>query len=122
MVWMRVVIDAVHINNTEALVIDWKTGKRKPNFDQLDLTAAILFLLYPQLQTITAAFIWVEHKTQDRQTYKRDDYRNLWEKLLPRVKQFETMVGSKDFPARPSGLCKKHCVVVECEHHGDTAS
>jgi hypothetical protein len=50
-VWVRAITDLTIVNGDTAAVIDYKTGKPKPQSAQLKLTAAVTFHTYPQIQT-----------------------------------------------------------------------
>lgn len=57
--WLRLKLDAnVHLTETHAAVIDYKTGKKFGNEikhgEQLQLYALAVFLRYPQIQHVTA--------------------------------------------------------------------
>ena len=48
-----------------AIVMDYKTGKRKPT-EQLDLYAAYVFHHYPDVQEVTTVFVWLKEKKLDK--------------------------------------------------------
>jgi hypothetical protein len=55
--WFRLKADAVcHITKDHAVVIDYKTGKVKPDKTQLQLNAAAVFAHHPNVHKIGAAF------------------------------------------------------------------
>jgi len=74
----RGILDMLVIQNKSKLVlIDFKTGKVRPYADdrgQLHLSAAILFELYPDIDMITSAYLFVEHKKTDQTTFYRKDH------------------------------------------------
>lgn len=76
----RIILDLTCYNETECVVIDWKTGKVR-DYDgkggQLHLGAAILFNLIPSLQNITAAFLFLEHKHTISVSFTRDELPDL---------------------------------------------
>jgi hypothetical protein len=116
-VWVRAIVDAVVDAGSKILMIDWKTGKRKPS-GQLRLSAAIGAAVYPQAERFDTAFIWFKDKRIDRQTVARPEVPGIWEEFLPRVERLEDAIRTGDFPEKPSGLCRKWCPVKQCRYHG----
>jgi len=118
--WCRAMLDLVILGNTHALLVDYKTGKIKDDgFTQLKLAAALLLVHYPQIQTVDVAYLWTQHQGKTtRERYTRDQITEIWNELLPRVIAFEDAHKRDEFPARPSGLCRRHCPIESCPHHG----
>lgn len=104
--WLRTKIDVLVLNQTEAKVLDWKTGKRKPDFDQLELYALQIFAHYPEVERVSVGFVWLKDKAMDRDEYVRQNAAALWEKLLTQINRIEKSVETEVWPARPSGLCR----------------
>jgi len=104
--WLRTKIDVLVINQKDAKVLDWKTGKRKPDFDQLELYALQIFTHYPEVERVAVGFVWLKDKAMDREVYMRQDAATLWTKLLTQIKRIEKSVETDNWPARPSGLCR----------------
>lgn len=117
-VWHRGVADALKIRGRVALSLDWKTGSMKEDSIQLALTAAVLFAHYPEVEAIRTAFIWLKDELQTTEDFRRSDLPLIWAKLLPRVQNLETATLQNVWPPKPSGLCRKHCKVSTCPHHG----
>lgn len=118
--WLRVVVDVLIINGERAGALDYKTGKRKADFSQLQLNAAVVFAHYPHINSVTATYWWIGTKGRptDTRTYERVDLPDIWTKFLPKVRNYQKACGTQDFPPRPSGLCKNYCPVTTCPFHG----
>lgn len=104
--WLRTKIDVLVLDGKNAKVLDWKTGKRKPDFDQLELYALQIFAHYPEVERVSVGFVWLKDKAMDRDEYVRQDAAALWEKLLTQIKRIEKSLETDTWPARPSGLCR----------------
>ena len=119
-VWARSVADAIVINGDKLAVLDWKTGNKKPDSAQLRMSAAMMFHIYPYVQTVTTAFVWLKDKDITSETLTRNDLPEVWADLLPRVKRLEIARAENKFPPKPSGICRKWCPVGKhnCEHCG----
>lgn len=115
--WSRGIVDLLVIHRDTALVVDYKTGKRKPS-DQLSLYAAYVFAHYPEVQTVSTAFVWLKDKKVDKETFHRADVGSIWQQFLPTVIKIETSLETNKWPAKPSGLCRQWCHVLTCEHNG----
>lgn len=118
--WVRGVIDFANLRPTSATVLDWKTGKPKPDSDQLKLFALSIFHSQPQVDSARTGFVWLVCNKVDAQTYHRDEVSTLWREFLPRVRRLELAQEQDKFPPRPSGLCGKWCSVTrdKCEFSG----
>ena len=112
-VFVRVVVDLLNVRGTQAVVVDWKTGKPKPGFTQLGLTAAVLSTHLPEIETFKVAYVWLQNKSVTSHTYTKASLMEVWNDLLPRVAKIEAAIKTTDFPAKPSGLCK-YCPVTSC--------
>ncbi|MCG3773743.1 MAG: hypothetical protein JW395_0557 [Nitrospira sp.] len=113
--WLRSKLDVLVLNGATAIVADWKTGKHRPDFSQLELFALQTFKHYPEITTVRSTFVWLKDDLLDKQTYTRTDEPKLWDKLLTRIKRIEGAVETGVWPAKPSGLCG-FCPVMNCEH------
>ena len=103
--WVRSKLDVLIIRGDEAFNIDWKTGKRRPDFTQLELFALQIFAHYPYIEKVTGSFVWIKDVALDKQTYHKGDAPRLWEAFLSRVQRIEQSLAHDNWPARPSGLC-----------------
>jgi len=103
--WLRSKLDVLVRHGNKAQVYDWKTGKRRPDFDQLELFALQVFKHYPEIERVKAAFIWLKDMKLDSENYSRDDVPALLEKVLSKVSRIEASLEHDNWPAKPSGLC-----------------
>ena len=117
-VWVRGVVDLGAINGEKAMAIDHKTGKRKPDSDQLMLFAALMMHVWPKLQKVVTGFLWLKSRQLDQETYVRDQLPEIWDNFLPRVARLEAAHKDNVWDPRPSGLCKNWCPVKTCEFCG----
>lgn len=105
--WLRFKLDVLIIRpDAKAIVVDWKTGKRRPDFDQLEMFALATFAFNPEVTAVTSMFVWTKENATDRETYKREHADGMWTKLLTRIHRVEKSLETGNWPAKPSGLCK----------------
>lgn len=105
--WLRFKLDVLAIRpNGRAIVIDWKTGKRRPDFDQLEMFALAVFSFWPLADRVSSMFVWTKENATDRETYKREHLDDMWTRLLTRIHRVERSLETDNWPAKPSGLCK----------------
>jgi hypothetical protein len=118
-VWVRGVIDALWLRDDGvAQAVDWKTGKRKLNSDQLALFALLVFHHYPQIQEVRTMFVWLKTGQGDKVIYQREQIPDLWQLFMTDVKRLEACMGSNTWVPRTSGLCSEWCPVVTCQYNG----
>jgi hypothetical protein len=116
-VYVRVVVDLLNVRGTQAIVVDWKTGKPKPGFTQLELAAAVLSTHLPEIETFKVAYVWLQDRKTPptTRTIKKSELVNVWNTLLPQVHKIEAALKTTTFEAKPSGLCR-YCPVTTCPH------
>jgi hypothetical protein len=115
--WTRGVIDVLVIGKSSAIVLDWKTGKRKPT-EQLKLYAAYVFALYPHIEEVHTALVWLQDRRIDKDTIERRELSFIWQGFIERAARLRSAYGRESWPERPSGLCKNHCAVTACAYNG----
>lgn len=103
--WLRSKIDVLVRNGPDAIMFDWKTGKRRPDFDQLELFAVQVFKHYPEVQRLKATFVWLKEMKMDHETFTRLDMPAIWGKILTKITRIEGAQAADNWPAKPSGLC-----------------
>ena len=118
--WCRGVVDVGVISRDTAVILDWKTGKRKPENDQLKLFAGLVFAHYRNVNTVTTGFVWLAANKIDNEVFTREQTGEIWSAYLPRVKRLELAYEEQKWQPKPSGLCAKHCPVPRshCEFSG----
>lgn len=112
-VYLRVIIDLLIVRGNHAIVIDWKTGKPRPDFTQLAMSAAVMAQQMPELETFDIAYVWLKHKNVSLKSYTRDELLGVWSELIPRANKLEEAIKVGEFPLKPSGLCR-YCPVTSC--------
>ena len=119
-VWVRGIIDVGIVQSEKAVFLDWKTGKRKPDSDQLKLFAALGFAMYPWVDQITTGFVWLKTKEFDQDVFTRDQLPEIWSEFLPRLSRMARSYDEDRWQPKPSGLCKNWCPVGQklCEFCG----
>lgn len=120
--WFRGVVDVLGILPPAArgaFSIDWKTGNSvQPEFEQLALSAQLIFSHYPEIDAVLAIYVWLGHDTQTVKIYERDKMQGVWTDLLPTVREMQFAADSMTYPPKPSGLCVRYCPVTSCPYHG----
>lgn len=115
--WCRAVVDSGIVGVKSAVLVDWKTGNRKPNTDQLKLSAGLAFAQHPHLESVSTTFVWLKEKKLDKDTFTREQVGGIWNDFLPRVAQLQRAHDTNEWQPKPSGLCGKWCPVTKqhCE-------
>jgi hypothetical protein len=118
--WCRGIVDFGIVAPQTAVLIDWKTGKRKPESDQLKLFAGLAFAHFPNVEVVKTAFVWLKEEAVDKDEFRRDQTTEIWQEFAPRVQRMERAYKDEKFPPKPSGLCRKHCPVPQrlCQYSG----
>ncbi len=114
--WLRSKLDILVLNGENALIADWKTGKRRVDFDQFEMFALQVFAHYPQIEAVKTMFIWLKPMKKDSRVYVRAQVGALWRDLMVRIRRVEKALETNNWPAKPSGLCPWCPAFEECPH------
>jgi CRISPR/Cas system-associated exonuclease Cas4 (RecB family) len=119
-VWWRGIADLVITDGSTAWIVDYKTGKSAKYADkgQLELMALATFKYFPNVKNINAALIFTKAKKFVKHKYTDDMIDSLWDKWLSKFRRMEVAYETDTWNAHPSGLCKRHCAVIECVYNG----
>jgi len=120
--WVRGVLDVSVKKGTKLFVGDWKTGKVKPDSDQLKLFAALAMSVDPEVNEVVTAFLWVAQGKLTADRFTREDVAGIWNEFLPRVARMESASVTRKYPPKPSGLCRAYCPCTGCEYNGKRGS
>ena len=104
--WLRGIADVmVWLDDKTVWIGDWKTGKRRPDFDQLKLFSLLTWQHYPEIEKCVTTFIWVKDKALDTETFERKDANKMWEEVMTRIRRVYKAHEAGNWPAKSSGLC-----------------
>ena len=103
--WLRSKLDVLVINGHDAVVADWKTGKRRPDSFQMELFAIQVLKHYPEVERVRTALIWLKTSELDQYLYTRLDAPALWDMFYKKVLRIEESLAKDNWPPQPSGLC-----------------
>lgn len=119
-VWWRGIADLLIVNGAEAFSIDYKTGRnlRYADTGQLELIALGMFKHFPAVQTVRSGLLYPVANALVRETYRREDEPQLWQKWLTHRARMVKVAEADVWNPNPSGLCKRHCIVTSCPHNG----
>jgi PD-(D/E)XK nuclease superfamily len=116
--WFRGVADVLAIKGPVAMTLDWKTGKIQPDYEQLALSAQLVFVHYPEVKMVETAYVWLGHDDETVKKYRREDMVQTWNNLWPEIKAMAEAHRTLTYPPKPSRICKRWCPVTSCPHHG----
>lgn len=121
-VFLRVVYDVVvNREGRNSIIIDWKTGKRRDNLDQLYIQASAVLLGHDPPPAVEASFVWLDAREVTNVTITQRQAAEFMAKLrqerLPAM--FEVMNTSPKeseliIEPRRCFACRS-CQVMECE-------
>ena len=103
--WLRSKLDILVVNGDTAVVMDWKTGKRRPDFFQMELFAAQVFKHFPQVIEVKTSLVWLKTLEMDTEEYKVEYVNQIWEKIISKIRRIHQSLEHETWPAKPSGLC-----------------
>lgn len=116
--WARGILDVLRVEGSKAWVIDWKSGKVKPDSRQLMLFALFVFYHFPKVEVVYTSFEWLKFNQSTTAVFLRRDIDLIWSKFLPDLNAYVQAFNNDTWQARPSGLCRNFCAVLSCQHCG----
>jgi hypothetical protein len=102
--YLRGKVDLIAIKGTEAIVVDYKTGKRKPDPTQLKIYG-LMAMSVLGLTKVTSYYLWTQTKESDAFEITTDTFDEIKSELNERIARIKTAYDTDNFPARTSPLC-----------------
>jgi hypothetical protein len=109
--WCRGIVDVWIDGGDKAIAYDYKTGKVKPDLDQLKLFAAFIMQSHPDVQVVSTGFIWLAHNKVTIETFTRKQVAGIWEEFIERSRRLQASYDQDRWVPKPSGLCQGWCPV-----------
>lgn len=115
--YIRGSLDFLLVTEPNALVVDWKTGKKRDKELQLMLYALFVFAKHPSVERVTCLNFFIADASPMGQprTWARSELPEMWRHVLPLVHEIEQAEFDGKWPERASGLCG-WCPVKQCRH------
>jgi PD-(D/E)XK nuclease superfamily len=114
--WLRLKIDAmIRIKKHEAVVVDYKTGKRFGNeikhAEQVQLYQLVTFLLFPDIDIVHTELWYTDVNDLFHQKYTRDQGLHFFKRFNERGTNFTTYnyTGDAQIDANPSSHVCRYC-------------
>lgn len=105
--WLRFGIDLGVKRGSKAVIVDWKTGKNYGYNDQLKLMAAVLMeVIWPDVDEVTACYVYIDIGETSKRTFKRDDLDDMWDDLIGRAYQIEKARQANEWPCKKNNFCR----------------
>ncbi len=102
--WLRAKTDAMYLSGTHLVIIDFKSGKyRVPSTDQVELYAIVGSAMFPEAETVTAEYWYLD----TGETYSRDyTQAELKELRLKFEKRVAGLYSNETWKPQPSAECR----------------
>jgi len=105
--WLRSKLDIFVYDGSEAVVADWKTGKRRVDFFQMRLFAAQVFRHIPEVDKVKTTLVWLKTGEMDTETYTRtNDEADILLELFKKIQRIEHSLEHDNWPAKSGPLCR----------------
>jgi len=119
--WLRVKSDVILASTEQgvAVNIDWKTGRYHGESSQLDLNAVAMFLRWPEIQKVSACYIFLEDSAgRVNKTFERAQLKDLMRPFLQVLQDVAHCHDVGEWPKKKNFSCRMFCPVKDCEFNG----
>lgn len=108
---LRGKIDVLVDQGDKAIILDWKTGRAKPqDRDELRCFSVLTFLNKPEIEKTKNTYIWLKKDAPPTIEYwTRDKVSELLEQLQETIQRIEHDTCYDSFKPRKNGLCQSYC-------------
>lgn len=96
-----------------AVILDWKTGKKRENPDELELHALLLHRKRPEIERVVAHYVWTKDNELG-QPYVFDAFERYAQYYGTKLRHVEHNASMDHWPKRENPLCG-WCDVHDCE-------
>lgn len=117
-VWQRLQVDVLFIDHTNKMniIVDWKTGKPRPDHTQKDI-ACICATRKTGYTKNVCMWMHVKHGEQIVEAVDLVSLKPV-EAHLENIKRYEAACLADNFEPTKNGLCGQWCDVIACPHNG----
>jgi RecB family exonuclease len=102
--WLWGKVDLIGIKGDEAIIFDYKTGKRKNDPTQLKMYGVMLFEVL-KLRKVTSYYLWLKTKDSDHFEITAENFESSKAEIVERIARMKDHYERQDFPTRTSPLC-----------------
>lgn len=113
-VWLRGKIDVLLVEGDTALIVDWKTGKKRENPFELKVQALLVQCNYP-VTYIYGTYVWIKDEELGKM-YDLSGVSEVYSDVCEIMHKAEKCGESGKWPKKPNALCG-WCPVKDCEHN-----
>lgn len=106
--WCRGIVDIGVVGAGRALAADYKTGKIRPDSDQLKLFAGFIMQHEP-VDKVRTSYLWLKHDSMTTESYNREDLPGIWQHFIAKANKLERSYEKDKWVPKPSGLCRGWC-------------
>jgi hypothetical protein len=115
-VWLRGVLDApVRLSTDAAVLVDWKTGKKREEPFELEIGALLLQAHRPEITKLVGCYVWLKER-QKGQPHDLSDTARTWAMVQSIMGDIEHSIATNRFDKTPGPLCG-WCPVLDCAHN-----
>jgi CRISPR/Cas system-associated exonuclease Cas4 (RecB family) len=114
---VRCILDVLILQNDRPVILDFKTGRRKPNELQLLINAYLTLVHFDELP-VKAGYLWLKCGSVDFYEWKPIDIKRKFNAVVDTILKIEASIpyGAEAFLKTPSGLCG-FCGVKSCQYN-----
>lgn len=110
-------ITLFHTSAASALLLDWKTGKRREDPFELATNAMLIHAHNPHLTSIKGHYVWLKENALGA-PHDVSDTRSTWAKVNNLAEEIKDCQSSNEWVKKKGPLCG-YCNVVDCENRFD---
>lgn len=111
--WLRGKIDLALVKEPSAVLLDWKTGKRREDPDELEIFGLLFTVNFPLVKHVAGCYIWLK-ENRVGEIYDLTPSEESFVRLKARTERVEAAIAARFFPPIQNALCG-WCPVRACQ-------
>lgn len=110
--WLRGKIDLPLVQEPNAVLLDWKTGKKREDPDELEIFGLLFRANFPLVKQVSGYYIWLK-EGKVGQMHDLSSFAEKFEQVRKRTERVEAAIKADFFPPIESWACS-FCPVRTC--------
>tara|TARA_R110001606_G_scaffold368972_1_gene524888 strand:+ start:114 stop:776 length:663 start_codon:yes stop_codon:yes gene_type:complete len=118
--WWRGIADFISVDNKNAFLVDYKTGKsaRYADNKQLEILSLAIFNHFPEVECVKGGLLFLVSEEFKQATFYREEEEKYWATWDTELARLNMSFEADTWNPTSNFTCRKFCPVLDCEYNG----